>query len=382
MRVALVAGEHSGDRLGAGLIRAIRARCPEAEFDGVGGPLMQAEGLRSHYPMEALSVMGLVEVLRHLPRLLRIRRDLVARYRTDPPDVFVGIDLPDFNLSIERRLKAVGVPTVHYVSPQVWAWRQGRVRTIGRSVDRILALYPFEAEFYRRHGVPVDFVGHPAADRFPLQPDAGAARAALGLVDDGGGPWVALLPGSRLGEVQRHAELYARTVARLRERQPDVRFIAPLAWPGLRAVFYEALVQQGVSDAVQLFEGRADEVMAAADVVLTASGTATLEAMLLKRPMVVAYRLAPLTFWLMKRLVRVSHVSQPNLLAGEGLVEEYLQDAATPDNLAYALYRLLNDEPRSAYLRARFAELHGTLRRGADGQAAAAVLAAAGGNGS
>lgn len=378
MRVAMVAGEHSGDRLGAGLIRAIRARCPEAEFEGVGGPLMQAEGLHSHQPMEALSVMGLVEVLRHLPRLLRIRGDLVSRYRATPPDVFVGIDLPDFNLSVERRLKAVGVPTVHYVSPQVWAWRQGRVRTIGRSVDRILALYPFEAEFYRRHGVPVEFVGHPAADRFPLQPDAGAARATLGLPDEEGGPWVALLPGSRLSEVQRHAQLYACTVARLRERQPDVRFIAPLAWPGLRAVFYEALVQQGVSDAVQLFEGRADEVMAAADVVLTASGTATLEAMLLKRPMVVAYRLAPLTFWLMKRLVKVRHVSQPNLLAGEGLVEEYLQDAATPDNLAYALYRLLNDEARSAHLRTRFTELHKALRRGADGQAAEAVLTAAG----
>ncbi len=374
MRVAMVAGEHSGDRLGAGLIRAIKARHPGARFEGVGGPLMQAEGLQSHAPMEALSVMGLVEVLRHLPRLIGIRRDLVRRFRDDPPDVFVGIDLPDFNLSVERRLKAAGVPTVHYVSPQVWAWRQGRVRTIGRSVDRILALYPFEAEFYARHGVPVDFVGHPAADRFPLRPDCAAAREALGMAQDEGAV-IALLPGSRMGEVQRHATLYAQTVARLRERRPDARFITPLAWPGLRAVFHEALVQQGVSDAVQLFDGRADEVMAAADVVLTASGTATLEAMLLKRPMVVAYRLAPLTFWLMKRLVKVPWVSQPNLLAGEGLVEEYLQSQATPDNLALALHRLLEDRLRTEYLQRRFTELHQTLRRGADDQAAASVVA-------
>ncbi|MFB4204623.1 Lipid-A-disaccharide synthase [wastewater metagenome] len=374
-RVALVAGELSGDLLGAGLMRALARRHPGVRFEGIGGPAMAAEGLESLYPLETLSVMGLVEVLRHLPRLLAVRRDLVRRLSADPPDVFIGIDSPDFNLGLARRLRQRGVRTVHYVSPSVWAWRQGRVRGIARSVDRMLTLLPFEAEFYRAHEVPVSFVGHPAADRFPMETDTAGYRAALGV--DADATVLAVLPGSRMGELERLGTLFAQAVERLRRARPGLTVLAPMATPALAARFREVLDKVGVADAVRLVEGDAATVMGAADVVLTASGTATLEAMLLKRPMVVAYRVAPATAWLVRRLGLVStrHFSLPNLLAGEAVVPEYIQEAATPGALAAAVTGWLDDPAAAAALGERFRAFHETLCRGADERAADAVEA-------
>ncbi|WP_240466293.1 lipid-A-disaccharide synthase, partial [Arhodomonas sp. KWT] len=254
-------------------MRALARRHPGVRFEGIGGPAMAAEGLESLYPLETLSVMGLVEVLRHLPRLLAVRRDLVRRLSADPPDVFIGIDSPDFNLGLARRLRQRGVRTVHYVSPSVWAWRQGRVRGIARSVDRMLTLLPFEAEFYRAHEVPVSFVGHPAADRFPMETDTAGYRAALGV--DADATVLAVLPGSRMGELERLGTLFAQAVERLRRARPGLTVLAPMATPALAARFREVLDKVGVADAVRLVEGDAATVMGAADVVLTASGTAT-----------------------------------------------------------------------------------------------------------
>jgi lipid-A-disaccharide synthase len=376
LRIGIIAGEMSGDLLGAGLIRALRERHPDAVIEGIGGAQMMAAGCRSLFPMEALSVMGLFEVLAHLPRLLRIRKSIVAHFLTDPPDVFVGVDAPDFNLGVERRLKAAGIPTVHYVSPSVWAWRQGRVKTIARSVDRMLALFPFEADFYRDHRVPVSFVGHPLADMIPARVDAAAARAALHLPVDV--PLVALLPGSRAGEVARLADSFIATIHWCAQRWPGVRFAVPLANATTREIFVRALDRHAGDLPVQLVDGHAREVMAASDAVLLASGTATLEAMLLKRPMVVAYRLAPLTYWLAKRLVKLPWFALPNLLAGRALVPEFLQDAATPEALGAALLRCLDDTATRQELIGAFEAIHEQLRRDADHSAAAAVLEVAG----
>ncbi len=372
-RVAVVAGELSGDLLGAGLIHALARRHPGVRFEGIGGPGMRAAGLESLYPLETLSVMGLVEVLRHLPRLLRVRNQLLERFSADPPDVFIGIDAPDFNLGLERRLRARGVRTVHYVSPSVWAWRQARIHGIARSVDRMLTLLPFEAAFYERHHVPVTFVGHPAADRFPMDVDVPAYRRALEVPSDG--PVLAVLPGSRGGEVERIGPLFAATVARLRRTHPDLQVIAPMATPALRARFEALLAEAGVTGGVQLIDGRSAEVMGAADVVLTASGTATLEAMLLKRPMVVAYRVAPATAWLVRRLrlLKTPYVALPNLLADEALVPEYIQDDATPAAITRGVESLLDEPRRAAAIQARFEALHQRLRCGADERAAEAV---------
>lgn len=375
MRIGLVAGEASGDLLGAGLMRAIRARVPQARFEGVAGPLMAAEGCRVLYPSERLAVMGLVEVLGRYRELHAMRADLVRHFRSDPPAVFVGIDAPEFNLGLEARLKAAGVRTAHYVSPQVWAWRRGRLRTISRSVDLMLTLFPFEAAFYEEHGVPVRFVGHPLADRIPGESDRAAARAALGL--PAAGPLVALLPGSRESEVRRLGGVFVRTARWCLERRPGLRFAVPLVNPATRGLFEAALaLEPGLP--LTVFDGRSLEVMAASDAVLLASGTATLEAMLLKRPMVVAYRMAPLTHWLARRLLYVDRYSIPNLLAGERVVPEFIQDAARPEALGAALLGYLDDPGRAAAAHDRFAALHQALRQGADERAAQAVLALAG----
>lgn len=376
LRIGMIAGELSGDLLGAGLIKALRERHPDAIIEGIGGPQMAAQGFTSLFPMEELSVMGLFEVLAHLPRLLRIRREIVRHFRAFPPDVFVGIDAPDFNLGVERRLKDAGIPTVHYVSPSVWAWRQGRVKTIARSVDRVLTLFPFEAAFYRDHHVPVSFVGHPLADMIPERVDAASARAALHLPADA--PLVALLPGSRAGEVARLADIFVATVHRLAHQRPGVHFAVPLANATTREIFGAALNRHVGDLPVHLIDGRSREVMAASDVVLLASGTATLEALLLKRPMVVAYRLARLTYWLAKRLVKLPHFALPNLLAGRALVPEFLQDAVTPEALSEAVLRCLDDTAMRQDLIAAFDAIHADLRRDADHSAAAAVLDAAG----
>ncbi|WP_232374269.1 lipid-A-disaccharide synthase [Pseudomonas chlororaphis] len=366
LRIALVAGEASGDILGAGLMRALKAQHPAVEFMGVGGPLMQAEGLNSYFPMERLAVMGLVEVLGRLCELLARRKKLVQTLIAEKPDVFIGIDAPDFNLNIELKLRQAGIKTVHYVSPSVWAWRQKRVLKIREGCDLMLTLFPFEARFYEEKDVPVRFVGHSLADAIPLQADRAAARAELGLPD---GPLVALMPGSRGGEVGRLGALFLDAAQRLRALRPGVRFVMPCASPERRAQLEELLAGRDLP--LTLLDGRSHQALAACDAVLIASGTATLEALLYKRPMVVAYRLAPLTFWILKRMVKSPYISLPNLLAQRLLVPELLQDDATAEALAQTLSPLIEDGQEQTR---GFDEIHRTLRRDASNQAADAVL--------
>lgn len=366
LRIALVAGEASGDILGAGLMRAIKARHPSVEFIGVGGPLMEAEGMTSYFPMERLSVMGLVEVLGRLRELLARRKELIQTLIGEKPDVFIGIDAPDFTLNIELKLRRAGIKTVHYVSPSVWAWRQKRVLKIREGCDLMLTLLPFEARFYEEQGVPVRFVGHPLADTIPLESDRAAARAELGLLE---GPVVALMPGSRGGEVGRLGALFFDAAQRLRVLRPDIQFVLPCASPQRRTQI--ELLLQGRDLPVTLLDGQSHLALAACDAVLIASGTATLEALLYKRPMVVAYRMAPITFWILKRLVKSPYVSLPNLLAQRLLVPELLQEAATAETLVQTLLPLLDGGEAQT---AGFDEIHRTLRRDASNQAADAVL--------
>ncbi len=367
LKIALVAGEASGDILGAGLMQAIKARHPDARFIGVGGPRMQAEGLDSYFPMERLAVMGLVEVLGRLPELLKRRRGLIRTLIDERPDVFVGIDAPDFNLGVELKLRQAGIRTVHYVSPSVWAWRQKRVLKIQRACDLMLTLFPFEARFYEEQQVPVCFVGHPLADAIPLTADRAAARAALGLPELGG--VVALLPGSRGGVVERLGGLFLDAAERLRALRPGLRFVLPCASAERRAQVEAMLAGRDLQ--VSLLDGRSHEALGACDAVLIASGTATLEALLFKRPMVVAYRVAPLTYRILRRLVKSPYISLPNLLAGRLLVPELIQDAATPEALAGALAPLIDDGQVQTE---GFDAIHRALRRGASERAAEAVL--------
>jgi len=363
----LVAGEASGDILGAGLMRALKQRHPHIEFIGVGGPLMEAEGMQSYFPMERLAVMGLVEVLGRLRELLARRKELVATLIDQRPDVFIGIDAPDFNLNIELRLRQAGIKTVHYVSPSVWAWRQKRVLKIREGCDLMLTLLPFEARFYEEQGVPVRFIGHPLADTIELQADRAAARRELAI--EGSAPLVALMPGSRGGEVGRLGELFFDAAQQLLAVRPDARFVLPCANAQRRAQLEQMLVGRELP--VTLLDGRSHLALAACDAVLIASGTATLEALLYKRPMVVAYRLAGLTYWILKRMVKSPYVSLPNLLAQRMLVPELLQEAATAPALVQALLPLLDggDEQTSS-----FDAIHRTLRLDASNQAADAVL--------
>ncbi|WP_095106422.1 lipid-A-disaccharide synthase [Pseudomonas sp. Irchel 3E20] len=366
LRIALVAGEASGDILGAGLMRSLKARHPDVEFIGVGGPLMEAEGLVSYFPMERLAVMGLVEVLGRLRELLARRKKLIATLIAEKPDAFIGIDAPDFTLNIELKLRQAGIKTVHYVSPSVWAWRQKRVLKIREGCDLMLTLFPFEARFYEDKGVPVRFVGHSLADAIPLEADRIAAREELGLPD---GPLVALMPGSRGSEVGRLGALFLDAAQRLRALRPGVRFVMPCASPERRAQLEELLAGRDLP--LTLLNGRSHQALAACDAVLIASGTATLEALLYKRPMVVAYRLAPLTFWILKRMVKSPYISLPNLLAQRLLVPELLQDEATADALALTLAPLIDGGEEQTR---GFDEIHRTLRRDASNQAADAVL--------
>ncbi|SFH83382.1 MULTISPECIES: lipid-A-disaccharide synthase [unclassified Pseudomonas] len=366
LRIALVAGEASGDILGAGLMRALKAQHPAVEFIGVGGPLMQAEGLTSYFPMERLSVMGLVEVLGRLRELLARRKLLIQTLIEEKPDVFIGIDAPDFTLNIELKLRQAGIKTVHYVSPSVWAWRQKRVLKIREGCDLMLTLLPFEARFYEEKGVPVRFVGHTLADTIPLQADRAAARAELGLPE---GPLVALMPGSRGGEVGRLASVFFDAAERLQVLKPGVRFVLPCASPQRRAQIETLL--EGRNLPLTLLDGQSHLALAACDAVLIASGTATLEALLYKRPMVVAYRLAPLTFWILKRMVKSPYISLPNLLAQRLLVPELLQDDATPEALAQTLLPLIEGGEEQTR---GFDDIHRILRRDASNQAADAVL--------
>ncbi|HEY1892699.1 MAG TPA: lipid-A-disaccharide synthase [Steroidobacteraceae bacterium] len=375
LRVGIVAGESSGDLLGAALIAALRERVPDLQCFGVAGPKMVAAGCEAWAGAEELAVMGLAEVVRHLPRLLRLRASLAARFLACRPDVFIGVDAPEFNLGLAKRLHARGLKTVQYVSPQVWAWRQGRVRNIGRACDLVLCLLPFETAFYSRYGVPAAFVGHPLADQIPLDVDRQGARAALGLKPSAA--IVALLPGSRVGEVERLATDFLQAAAWLAERRPDLEFIAPMATGRARELFESKQREVPAAPKILLLDGQAQEVLAACDAAIVASGTATLETLLSRRPMVVAYRFSALTAFLLRRLrlVNVPYFSQPNLLLGRPLVPELLQEQVSGAALGEALLGRLSD---SAYLREldeEFRKVHETLRGGSAARAAEAILA-------
>ncbi len=372
LRIGLVAGEASGDTLGAALIGALRARVADLECFGVAGPKMVAAGCEAWAGAAELSVMGLAEVLGHLPRLLKLRAALARRFAHERPDVFIGIDSPEFNLPLAGRLKHAGVRCVQYVSPQVWAWRQGRARTIGRDCDLVLCLLPFETEFYARHAVPAVFVGHPLADEIPLSVDRAGARAALEVA--GGATLIALLPGSRVGEVARLGAPFAAAAGWIAARRPGFEFIAPMASAATRECFARQLAQVPGAPAIRCVEGQAQRVLAAADAAIVASGTATLETLLSSRPMVVAYKVSGLTALLLRRLVKVPYFSQPNLLAGRSLVPELFQRQVTAEALGAALLGELENAAHLAELGAEFRRIHQSLRCGGAGRAADAVL--------
>ena len=376
--IVLVAGEASGDNLGAQLITALRQRIPQARFAGIAGSRMVAAGCEAWERMESLSVMGLFEIIPHLPRLLRIRRQLIDRVLAEKPAVYIGVDAKEFNLRIAPRFKEAGIPTVQYVSPQVWAWRQGRVHTIGRAVDLVLCLLPFEKQFYDSHSVQAEFVGHPLADVVPMSLSAETARYQLALPEKG--QYVAVLPGSRQGEVSRLSPDFTQTMAWLVRQRPQLRFVAALASEPARRIFEEALERAAIGtpallDRVTLINGHAQTVMAASDVVLLASGTATLEATLVKRPMVVAYRLGLLTSFLLKhlKLFKAPFFAQPNLLAGRELVPEFFNAEVRADVLGPAVLQQLERADRASLVQT-FTSIHETLRRDASARAADAIV--------
>lgn len=359
MKIGIVAGEASGDLLGAALIEAIKARFPEASIEGMGGPAMQAAGCTTLFDSERLAVMGFVEPLMRLPDLIRLRRDIVTHFTTHQPDLFIGIDSPDFNLGLEIKLRATGIPVVHYVSPSVWAWRQGRIKKIARAVDLMLTLLPFEAKFYEQHKVPVMYVGHPLARQIPREPDVQAARASLQLPKNA--TVIALLPGSRAQEIKHMATPFLLAAKLLHEQNPHLQFITSHINEARYQAFYEAYQRIAPDLPLTFYLRKSSEVMAAADVVVVTSGTATLEVMLHKKPMVIAYRMSRLTHWLAKWLVKTKHVGLPNLLADERLVPELIQEAATPEAIAEHVRYALDHPQYVQALQARFDALHEVL---------------------
>jgi lipid-A-disaccharide synthase len=373
VKIALVAGEASGDLLGAGLIQAIKARVPDATFEGVAGPAMVAAGCEQWEEAETLAVFGLIEPLTEIPRLLMLRRSLAKRWKESPPDVFVGIDAPDFNFGLEKVLRRSGIRTVHYVSPSIWAWRPGRVKTVKKAADRVLCILPFEKAIYDKHGVDAVFVGHPKASTLPTDIDIGSVRE---LLDLGDGPVVAVLPGSRRGEVSRLGEMFASAAAILAKNRADIRFVTPVASPGLRPVIEEQLASAGISDRFRLIDGDSVEAMTAADVVLLASGTAALESALLGKPTVAAYKVARLTAAIVRlfNLLKTDVFTLPNLLTESALIPEFIQEQATTQALAQAVAELLDDPARCEEISKRFATLRTQLALGADDRAAEAVI--------
>lgn len=372
----LCAGEASGDLLGAGLIAELKRRRPDLHVAGIGGPAMRAAGMECWWDCQELAVMGLVEVLKHLPRLLRLRREFLARIRARGAAMYVGIDAPDFNLGVEKRLRATGLRTVHYVSPSIWAWRQGRAKSIGECADRVLCLFPFEPELYARHGGDARFVGHPFADEMPLDVDRGGARTALGRGE--AEALLALVPGSRRGEIERLGADFLGAAALLCAARPGLGVLVAAANERIAARLRELAAQHqpGLVERLQIVVGDMRRVLAACDVALVASGTATLEALLSRRPMVVGYRIAPLTYWIVRTfgLLKVRHYSLPNVLAGRELVPEISQDALTPQSLAAALTRWLDDPVAVAALQQEADVIHRRLRQDASARAADAVL--------
>lgn len=373
MRIGIVAGEASGDLLAAGLIKAIKAEHPEVEFEGIAGPAMQEAGCKALYPAEKLAVMGLVEVLAHYRELKDIQNHLVKHFLDNPPDVFIGVDAPDFNLTVERKLKQQGIKSVHYVSPTVWAWRQYRVKKIARSVDLMLTLFPFEADFYQQHQVAVEFVGHPLAEMIPLEADPVKVRQELNLPLDK--KLVAILPGSRMSEAKMLSQLMLEAASQVAHHHPETEFVIPLATAAIRQhveAVYDSLTDKPV---IRLLDGQSRQVMAAVDVIMLASGTAALEAMLYKRPMVVTYKLSPLTYFIVKLLINTEFVSLPNILAGQEVAKELIQAQATPTNLAKEVLKLLQDSSTAEAMSQRFKEIHLQLKQNANHKAAQAVLA-------
>lgn len=371
--IGMVAGEPSGDTLGAHLITALREHLPKATFTGIGGPKMQAAGFETLFPMEKLAVLGIVEVLRHFPELLGIRRRLAVHFLREPPRAFIGIDSPDFNLDLEVKLKSAGIPTIHYVGPTIWAWRRGRIDKIRRAASKVLVLFPFEPPLYERADVPVAFVGHPLADALAGFPPPPVVREQLRL--PASARIVTLLPGSRLSELGRMADLFVATACRIAETVPEVLFLVPFVNRETRELFEQALyrVEAGALNVHMLF-GHAHEAMAAADVVLATSGTATLEAALLKRPLVITYKVAPLTAFIHRRQSYLPYVGMPNILAGEFVAPEFLQDEATPENLAQAVTNLLFDAAVRQRVERRFADMLAQLRQDTATKAAQEIL--------
>lgn len=372
LTIGLVAGETSGDIIGSRLIRALKARAPNARFVGIAGPLMQAAGCEAWYDMEELAVMGLIEVLKYLPLLLKIRKNLIHRFSKLKPDIFIGIDAPDFNITLESHLKQRGIRTIHYVSPSIWAWRQKRVCKIGKATDLVLACLPFEKSFYDAHNIPCRFIGHTIADTMPLYPDRMLARDALGI--DQEVCCLALLPGSRRAEVEMLSANFLKTAQQLRNHYPNLEVVVPLVNAKRRKQFLRIKVKAAPELTLHLLNGQGREAMIASDAALLASGTATLECMLAKCPMVVGYRMNPFTFWLARRLVKTPHISLPNLLAGKKIVTELLQNDCVPDKLTAAIMPLLKNSHQSESLKQTFLTLHRGIRCGADKQAAQAVL--------
>jgi len=369
----MVAGEASGDQLAAPLIAALKERRNPILFAGIGGPRMEALGFESHYPMDKLSVRGYAEALRHYREIMGIQRRIGRSLLAERPDVFIGVDASDFNLGLERKLKDAGIPAIHYVSPSIWAWRGWRVRRIARSVTRILVMFPFEAPLYEKAGVPVTYVGHPLADVIPLEPSKLEARAALRLPANK--LIVALLPGSRRSELEYMAQSFVLAAHRFRQEVHEVHFVCPTVTRDTRDMFERAMHQEQRTDLpLTLLFGHSHEALAAADLALVASGTATLEAALFKTPMVIAYRQSPLTWALMRSMLYLPYVGMPNVLAGEKLVPELLQDDANPAALAGALLSLLRDTAAQRRQIERFREFHSLLRQDAAAKAADAVL--------
>lgn len=369
-RIGIIAGEMSGDLLGSNLIPALRKLIPNATFEGIAGPKMIAQGCQALFPAERLAVMGLIEVLGRYRELKKIQTQIIAHFITNPPDVFIGIDAPDFNLTVEEALKNAGITTVHYVSPSVWAWRQYRIKKIKRAVDVMLTLFPFEADFYKKHGMEVEFVGHPLADLIPLHTDQQEARQTLGLPLHA--TILALLPGSRQSEVQRLANPFLKAALWCLQQQHDLHVVVPLATPELHKLFEEQLQRIAAPLPITLIDGKSLAVMAAADAVLMASGTATLEALLLKRPLVVAYKLSPLTYYWAKSLLKIDNYSLPNLLAGRRIVPELIQDQATPENLGNEVLKLLKGE--GPPLNEIFHDIHLNLKKDASRRAAEIIV--------
>jgi lipid-A-disaccharide synthase len=364
MRIGIIAGEVSGDLLGAHLMAALQTRFPSLEFVGIAGPRMQALGAKSLYPMEKLAVRGYVEVLKHYREIRGIQRDIINKFQSDPPDLFIGIDAPDFNFGVEEKLKAAGVKTIHYVSPSIWAWRRERIHRIKRAVSHMLTIFPFEAKIYEDAGIPVTYVGHTLADEISLEVDRAAARQAMNIDPDI--PLFALLPGSRASELDYHADLFVQTAIAMNQALPDAHFVAPFATIATRQQF-ESAIKKNAAEKLEIhcLQGASQQVLAACDVALIKSGTSTLEAALMKCPMVITYRVSAVSAWLMRRKGRgyLPYIGLPNILAGEFIVPELLQEDATPENLAQAILNWYREDRLRQKLQTRYLAIHHSLRQ-------------------